>query len=227
MIKTLTIAGLLLGLTQTTLAQEQNTSLKDISTSTTSVQIESPTQKPKAARITPELSLISSTFVGEGGQNAQSITKMAVGGSIDIGETNFVTETGILYRQIGASETTPIKSIMTSVETDLNYLSVPVAAKYYFSNQHESSFFAKAGLAPSLLIGNQFIQSTTGPNFRNSDPSIFAVDALVGLGGKFQLTNEIGLVLEISYWRGLTPVYSGSNVYTSNFMNSLGLSIQL
>lgn len=227
MMKKLTIAGLIFGLAQVALAQEATTSLKDLSTSSTKIEIDSPRQKPKATRITPELSMISSTFVGSGAQDSKSITKLAIGGNIDIGEQNLVTETGLLYRQVGANETASIKSVLTPVETDLNYLTIPVAAKFYFSNQHESSFFAKAGLAPSLLVGNQFIQSTTVPKFRSADPSSFAVDALVGLGGKFQLTNEIGLVLEISYWRGLTPVYSGSSVYTSNFTNSLGLCIQL
>ncbi len=223
----LTIAALILSLSSIALAQEETAKLQDVGTSSTSISVAQPSQKPKATRITPELSLISSTFVGSGANEAKSITKISIGGLIDIGESNLVTETGIVYRQIGADETVAVKSAPTGVETDLNYLTVPIAAKYYFSNQHESSFFAKAGIAPSLLVGNQLAETTHGPNVRNEDPSAFAVDALVGLGGKYQLTSQVGIVLEVSYWRGLTSVYSGASVYTSNFVNTIGFNINL
>ncbi len=106
-------------------------------------------------------------------------------------------------------------------------MTVPVSAKYYFSNQHESSFFAKVGIAPSLLVGSKFIANTQGPNFRNSDPNSFALDGLIGLGGKYQFTSQIGIVLEVSYWRAVTPAYSGRNIYTSNFVNTIGININL
>lgn len=223
----LSLAVVALSLSSIAFAQDEVTSVKDLNTSSTAIQVDTPYQKPKATRITPELSLISSTFVGSDANNAKSITKISLGGTIDIGEGNLVTETGILFRQIGASETPTINSKPLDVETDLNYMSVPVAAKYYFSNQHDSSFFAKVGIAPSLLIGNKLASATQGPNFRNSDPNSFALDGLVGLGGKYQITSQIGIVLEASYWRAATPVYSGSSIYTSNFVNTLGININL
>ncbi len=223
----LSLTVLALSLSNFAYAQDEVTSVKDLGTSSTSVQIDTPMQKPKATRITPELSLISSTFVGSDANDAKAITKISLGGTIDIGEGNLVTETGILFRQIGATETPTVNSKPMDVETDLNYMSVPITAKYYFSNQHDSSFFAKAGFAPSLLVGNKLINATQGPNFRNSDPNSFAVDGIVGLGGKYQFNSQIGLVLEVSYWRAATPVYSGSSVYTSNFVNTLGININL
>lgn len=223
----LTLTAFIFSLSSLALAQEETTKLQDIGTSSTSIKVETPMQKPKATMVTPELSVISSTFVGGGSNDAKSITKISVGGTIDIGESNLVTETGVLYRQIGAGETVSIKSTATDVETDLNYLTVPIAAKYYFNNRHESSFFAKVGFAPSLLVGNDIIETTHGPNVRNEDPRAFAVDGLVGLGGKYQITEQVGIVLEVSYWRGLTSVYSGANVYTSNFVNTIGFNINL
>ncbi len=221
----LTLATLFLGFSNLAFAQSENASVKDLSTSTTSIQTESPYQKPKASRFTPEISLISSTFVGSDSNNARTLTKISIGANIDIGEGNLVTETGILFRQIGANETAIINSKSIDLETDLNYLSVPISAKYYFSNQHESSFFAKIGLAPSLLVASQLSDTTSSA--RSSDPNAFAIDGLIGLGGKYQITEQIGLVLEVSYWRGLAPVYSSTNIYTSNFINTLGINIDL
>ena len=223
----LAVVAYLLSLSSLGFAQEESAKLQDVGSNTTSIKSEAPMQKPKATMVTPELSLISSTFVGGGAYDAKSITKFSVGGTIDIGESNLVTETGVLFRQIGAGESVPAKSGLTDVETDLNYLSIPVAAKYYFSNRHESSFYAKAGLAPSLLVANNVAEATHGPNVRNEDPRSFAIDALAGVGGKYQLTEQVGIVLEVSYWRGLSSIYSGANVYTSNFVNTIGFNINL
>ncbi len=226
-ISKIALSAMVLSLSNFAMAQSENATVKDISSSSASIQIESPMQRPKAARMTPQLSVISSTFDGSDASNAKAITKVSLGATVDIGESNLVTETGILYRQIGASESAIINSKSTDFETNLNYLSIPISSKYYFSNQHESSFFAKLGLAPSILVGNQMIESSPNNNFRKTDPNVFALDLLIGAGGKYQLTESIGIVLEVSYWRSVTPAFSGSNINTSNFVNTIGLNINL
>lgn len=186
--------------------------------------------KPKASRLTPELSFISSQFVGTQAQSPKTITKMAVGAQTEILEqANRTLETGFLFKRVGSSQTlSALQSNQSlSVETQLDYLSIPVAYKIYSDRPQFNAFFAKAGFSPNILV-NQ-ISSVTQNSLSQKIPvaQSMSLDAFIGLGVKMNLAQNLAGVIEASYWRGITPVYTGTDIYNSSFMTSLGLSLEL
>src|ERR1700677_4510356 len=100
-----------------------------------------------------------------------------------LGSNKWVMETGLLYKQMGASI-----PIQTGTETwYVNYLQVPILAKYYFLGQAGTTFYGKGGFVPGINVSHSESGDPTGNNDL-SGINTFDLEFLLGVGGKLELS---------------------------------------
>lgn len=186
-------------------------------------------------RVVPTASIIVSDFVGGEAHKYEHDPKVGVGlgATLEIGRENLVFETGLLYRQQGISQ--KISDVEVVVHAD--YMSLPLAAKYYFNGQDVSSFYLKGGLLPALLVSKKVVGKTLNFRMERSDYFMtnFELGAIAGLGGKINLSSNAALILEANYSRGITKSEIGEtqqaaaaqDFYNSAFAFTGGVSIEI
>lgn len=190
------------------------------------------------SQLTPEFIYTGSVLDGTDNQDLDG-QRMGVGAGarLDIGRGDFVFETGFLYRQMGgvtylySADEAQEKGLSTRLpaELELNYISIPLMGKYYFNGRDNSSFFARGGLQPSLLIFREArLQDTTaGAIIDMSNINDFDLIAALGMGCQIELNETTLLTFEGTYLRGLTSVFNNMPLYTQGFQGSVGLGILL
>jgi hypothetical protein len=190
------------------------------------------------SQLTPEFIYTGSVLDGADTQDLDG-QRMGVGAGarLDIGRGDFVFETGILYRQMGgvsylySADEAAEKGLSTRLpaEIELNYISIPLMAKYYFNGRDNSSFFARGGLQPSLLIYREArLQDTTaGALIDMSNINDFDLIMALGMGFQIELNETTLITFEGTYLRGMTSVFNNMPLYTNGFQGSVGLGILL
>lgn len=177
-------------------------------------------------RVIPNASVIISRFVGDDSSGFQNKTGFGIGATTDIGRSELVFETGILYQQLGATA----KNDNLNVSIDLNYLSVPLEAKLYLSGQNTSSLYLKGGLMPSFLTSKNLTVSNSIVAVSTSDLLVndFDLRGVIGIGAKIDLNQRAALVLESTYMTGITKVSStNEDVHNSAITFTSGLAIEI
>jgi hypothetical protein len=177
----------------------------------------------KVSRIIPQASVLVSNFT-RSGESANSKTGFGIGAVADIGHSDFVFETGLLYRQLGAAGSTDLVDIVVN----LNYLTVPIVGKYYFSGQNTNSAYIKLGLLPSILVSKEATASALGlsASTSNFDVKTFDLGPVAGLGGKIGMNDTTSMIIEANYYRGLTKI-TESEIYNSAFTLTAGIALDL
>ena len=168
------------------------------------------------SRVIPQLGLTIATVAGEKVKDADSTTRASAGATVDFGHSDFVLESGALYRQMGASASEGGETFTLT----LDYLSIPLLAKYYVNGVSSSAaFFVKGGLQPGLLVRKKAeLKSGSSSQSTNDISGISSTDipVLVGAGGKFAAAQNMSIIVEGNYSRGLTKINtSGTGIYNS------------
>lgn len=173
-------------------------------------------------RITPQVALVESTLVNrDGSTDFKYKSGLAAGVTADIGTSNVVLETGAVYKQLG----TAVEGFGQTANLNLNYVTVPVLAKYYFSPEPTTAFI-KVGALPSFLVGKGNTAAVGGLIF--DEPNTFDLGAQAGLGGRIALGGGADLMLEATYARGFSKVFTNNaEIYNSAFGATAGLGIAL
>ena len=178
------------------------------------------------SRVIPSASVIISRFVGNDATGSQNKTGFGIGATADIGHSDVVFETGVLYQQLGT--TTRINDL--NVSFDLNYLSVPLEAKAYLNGQDASSLYLKAGLLPSFLTAKNMTVSDGVISVSTSNLLVndFDLRGIVGIGAKIDLNQRSALVFETTYMQGFTKVPSENyEIYNSAITFTGGFAIEI
>jgi hypothetical protein len=91
----------------------------------------------------------------------------------------------------------------------MNYITVPLAAKYYFGGERETGFYAKGGVVPGINVAHSMTTTAQGQSNTVDIQDVNTLDfgVLVGVGGKLQLGGNTDLLLEADYVRGITSLY--------------------
>jgi hypothetical protein len=179
-------------------------------------------------RLIPQMSVIitdaggtsnaaGSTYVTRNGFTAGALMDLGTG-------THLVMESGLLYRQVGASND---NNLFGNTNFNARYLSVPLAAKFYFGGQEVGGLYLKAGVMGSALLGSDTSYSAGALNTTNVNGQQWNLSAIAGVGLKTYLTAGSDLVLEAGYLRDLTSVYTDQDVYNASYAATAGLSINL
>lgn len=142
----------------------------------------------------------------------------------------FVIEPGITYRQQGSKYT--VTGIDANVTLDIDYIALPVAAKFYFPVQEPFSVFAKGGLAPAFAVSKSATLNVVGQSETGAveDVNSFDFAVLVGAGGKYTISPELDLMVEATYWKGLRDIASdnaGDSITNNSFGLSAGVAVKL
>lgn len=218
----------LMSCVQTTYASPQNTENKfDSSSASTMHQSENPSI---ISRITPSVSVIESTYTGSNTSNTQSKIGFGAGLTVDIGRSNIVLETGILYRELGATENYDTQYGNLKITADLNYLAIPILAKAYFNDPQKNSFYLKGGLLPSFLISKKGTVSDGTNSISTSNLTVnnFDFAGTAGAGVKLAMDRTTSLIFEADAVRGFTNVSTnGGELYNAYLTLSGGVSIEL
>ncbi|MGE3973938.1 MAG: porin family protein [Bdellovibrionales bacterium] len=175
------------------------------------------------SQVIPEISYLSSTWIAEDAPSLKSKPGLGAGVRIEMGRSNGVFETGLLYRQYG----TTASNRGLEEEANFNYLVVPVLAKYYFNGQEQGGLFIKGGLMPSLLVSKEYKQTYAGRTYSTSDlsnVSSVVLDATVGMGFSASLNPTTNFVFDAGYVRGMTSVTSSGRTVTNSVFN-IGVGI--
>ncbi len=177
-------------------------------------------------RIIPQASIILSDYKGADAPDYLNKNGFSVGALADLGtDYNLVLETGLLFRQFNAGS----QFALWNTNYTNNYLSVPVAAKYYFSGQENTSFYVKGGAMGSTLV-SQSTSSTpgnAGPIYSVNDQN-FEVSALGGFGAKFFISRDTDFVVEGVYTRDVNAIFTNpAGVYIGALNFSAGVTVNL
>lgn len=160
------------------------------------------------SRVMPVVGMIDSNLVGGSTDDSfSSKIGLQVGGLMDIGHSDAVLETGVLYRQLGAT--------IESAQVNLNYIAIPVGGKYYFSGQEDSSVFINGGIMPQFAVSRTISSGSASVDASGIFGS-FDLDAYLGVGGKISMGDRTDFVVDLTYSRGLTNLNATQGDATFN-----------
>ncbi|MCC6277825.1 MAG: PorT family protein [Oligoflexia bacterium] len=185
----------------------------------------------KISRMIPHVGLLLSSYTGIDGAGAETKTGFEVGALVDLGRQKTVFETGVLYRQMGAYSVAAIGGDTISSGIEADYLSVPLNAKYYVHGQNQTSLVLKGGIAPSYLISQRAKSSNmNGLSGSTEDTRLsrFDLGLIMGVGGRLLTGEKSSLLLEATYYRGLTNAFeTTNNAYNAAFGFSAGFAVEM
>ena len=140
--------------------------------------------------------------------NLDSKTGWVLGATAEVSLTDkFSLQPELLYSQQGAKQ-------RGNFIYDLNYISLPVMAKYYIAK----GFSLEAGPQFSFLVKDELISDSNNAASANTNAENFDFSANLGLG--YQLDN--GIFFQTRYNLGLTAISETPDVKNGVFQMSLG-----
>jgi len=177
-------------------------------------------------------------------RNSQSSNGLTGGALVDLGfgMKNLVLESGLVYRRIGVANSgqennyAPYAVSYSGYNNDfheyltMDYLGLSVAGKYYFNLGEDFALYGKLGLVPSMLVGQRYEYYSQSQQLdKNEIPGVktFEFGGQAALGAKYAISGGFELLIEASYYRGLTSFSSYSDIYNSAFNFAGGLALKL
>lgn len=163
------------------------------------------------------------TLQGDGMDSPDSRTSFHVGllGEFPVAET-FSVQVEALYSKQGAEYTSTLVPGITTpskVQLQLDYINVPVLAKFYVFE----GFSLEAGPQFSFLVNDEW---DTDPNEEGGDnPSAFRKTANsfeFGIAGGATFQTNVGLFATARYIRGISDIADGVEVNNSVFQLGVG-----
>jgi len=175
-------------------------------------------------RITPQVGFSIAGVTGPNTGFKGSTGGFVGGATLDLGNRDFVFETGLLYRQAGASSGT--------FTLTADYLSVPLLAKFFINGSSApASFFIRAGVMPSMLVRENVSVKFSGDSYNIRDAQLvnsFDLPGVVGLGSKFSAGSSTEFVISADLMRSLIKVNRGpGTVYHQGIALMSGVAILL
>ncbi|RYZ67935.1 MAG: PorT family protein, partial [Proteobacteria bacterium] len=143
--------------------------------------------------------------------------------TFDLGSGPVVLETGAAYRSFGLK-------INDNAHINLDYIGVPVMAKFYLGDVDTTAFFIRAGVRPSWAIGKSVeigsLRTGGNPGFGVKN---FDLPAVAGVGAKLAMGPQFGLLVSADYERSITKIneFGGDDVHNDALVFQAGLSIGL
>lgn len=184
--------------------------------------------KPNFA-IAPSIGLSSFSLKGDDAMGSKSGISVGAWGAMQSGVENLEIEAGLEYLQAGGKESV----FFASVETNLDYLSLPLGARYRalaFGEKEQNAFFLRGGIAPALLLSAKYKASVLGySEEQDIKDSISKTDvfAYLGAGGTYAMGDTHEIVYDVRYMRGLQKATVDSNTRNEGLIASVAYSIPL
>ena len=146
---------------------------------------------------------------------------VTAGGLVELGNGLATGQTGVLYNQFGIQQ--------NSRQANLNYLAIPVMGKLNFMGNPEKTFFLKAGVMPSFLVGSTLNTPRGSISGGRVGATPFDIPVVIGLGGAIPVGPTVSLVIEANYVRSLVNINDKgtTNAKNEGLLIGSGLSIAL
>lgn len=176
-------------------------------------------------RIMPQVQLIYSNYQSDATTNYINKQGWGAGALFDFGTAqHLVLESGLLYRELNGG----FQNTYGSTTYTFDYLSLPVAAKVYFSGQENTSFYLKAGAMASTQTASNVVYS---PGYAGSAQSVngraWEFAGLGGAGMKFVLTPQSDIFIEADYSRPTDILFTTATGYNAAWNLGAGFGLNL
>jgi hypothetical protein len=163
--------------------------------------------------VTPYGGLALFELKGDLGTSTGVLNQRLMGGlAVDLGRGKWRVETGLGYLQAGSGGTGKIGILPYTYEARSDFLFIPVVGKFVISSEPFSSLFVKGGIAGAYLLRSEFEIRALGRS-ATEDVTDKATRAdwffTLGLGGRFNLTDEWDWQLELNYLQSQSDASDG------------------
>jgi hypothetical protein len=181
------------------------------------------------SRVIPQASLlVTSLSISDSQANSfwQNKVGYSLGATVDLGPSQLVLETGLLYRAMGSKGS---EGGFTETVND-NYLAVPVIGKFYFAEPKGNAVYLKGGFIPQYLVSKSVSIDPSLPISGEPEINTFDLEWTVGGGYKLALNESNSLFFDLSYSKGMTTIDGSSNpgtVYNTALMFTTGFGFDL
>ena len=144
-----------------------------------------------------------------GGGNYEINPGLSGGMTLDIGRGDFVFETGLMYLEMGVTRIIPAGSGLDQTRLNLNYIAVPLNAKYTFYRSDSVAFAGRIGVLPMLAVNQtgtahsqgNVIQRVTLDELSKND-----VAGTLGLGTRIRIGESSNLLIDAGGIVGAIPL---------------------
>lgn len=143
--------------------------------------------------------------------------------TVDLGNGPVVLETGAAYRSFGLK-------LGENARVNLNYIGVPVYAKFYLGDVDTTAFFIRAGVRPSWAVSKSVeigdLNVGGGPGFPLKD---FDLPGVAGIGAKIGFSEKFALLVAADYERSITKIndFGGNDIHNDALVFQAGMAIGL
>jgi hypothetical protein len=152
---------------------------------------------------------------------------LSLGSFVDLGSGAWSLQTGLFYNRYGGQASNDY----FSYKILLDYISVPLFAKFNVLGHVDNTPYVKVGMTPGLLTGSSLTFDNTQSFAVSGDLRGFRkydIPASVGVGASIYSDGRNALVIEASYFRSLTSINNlVSDMRNEGFLFNLGVSIAL
>lgn len=185
------------------------------------------------SRVTPRIAMMSSNTDGDSAFNdSRNGLHVSATTELQTPATGLAIESGLVYEQMGASQKSTTGNETSTFGYRLNYLKVPLYAKYYLPMNASSKVFVKAGPSLGFLVSKtQFEESrqrNAEEDLRSEDVNTVQFAGELGVGWLIPIGAH-DLMLDWGYTRGFNRVNARGNesIYNSAFNMGVGMSFNL
>lgn len=143
------------------------------------------------------------------GGNNEVNPGLSGGITLDIGRGNFVFETGIVYLEMGVARSLPAASGIDQARLNLNYVAIPLNAKYAFYQSDSVAFTGRIGVLPMLAVsqtGTAHFQGNVVQRINLDELSKNDVAGTLGLGTRIRIGESSNLLIDAGGIVGAIPL---------------------
>lgn len=156
---------------------------------------------------------------------------LTLGVLADFGTGPLLFETGLQYLQAGARTAGLYQGRSASGRVRLDYIGVPLLAKFYVSGDVRSQgVYMKAGAMPMVLVGNQ-VSVVDGNSGKIPSELLEPMDvvAVVGLGSSMIFERGMAIFVDGTFNRGLVKVNAlgERKILNQGFTLNLGAAFEI
>ena len=183
------------------------------------------TASPSLLHLIPVWGLTGTAIKWDGG-GTDRLTGFSLGTFADIGSGALVFESGLVLNKFGGQQSFE----GTNVKIQLDYLAVPLFAKYNVIGDPENRLYFKGGVMPSELMSTTVALDDQVVDRATVNIRSFDLPAVIGLGASLFSSGRNSLVIEATYLRSLININSmggAPSLRNEGFAFNAGVSVAL
>jgi hypothetical protein len=155
-------------------------------------------------------------------------TGLSIGAFVEFGGGLVTFQTGLLFNQFGGKGTDSDNSGANYTVT-IDYLNIPLLAKFNVMGNPLETFFFKIGLMPGFVLSKDASETLNGVSISGEASGVksFDLPLLAGIGGTIPIAPNVSINLEGNFIYSLTSVTSSGTIRNQGFQILAGATFGL